>query len=349
MKIIVLAGGLSTERDVSLASGVGICRSLLELGHETFLLDAYLGLPHPPENLNDIFQLPGRGMNHITSIPGSEPDLETIRKQRTTNADCYFGPNVIALCQLADIVFIGLHGGEGENGTVQAAFDLMGIRYTGTGHLGCAVSMDKGLTKEIFLTTEVNTPKGFIQHKDAPMIDVTEWGLDFPIVLKPCSGGSSIGVFIVHTIDAYHKALKKSFRYEDEIVVEEYIIGREFSCGILDNQILPPIEIIPNVGFFDYANKYQAGATQEICPALIDEEITKEMQALTLKAFQVLKLQVYARADFILDQNNKLYCLEINTLPGMTTTSLLPQEANAMGITYGELCETIIKKSMKIR
>ena len=349
MKIIVLAGGLSTERDVSLASAAGICRTLLEKGHDAFLLDVFLGLENAPENLKDVFTLPGHGLEIAGSIGTAEPDLAAVKASRPDQSDCFLGPNVIELCRLADITFLGLHGGEGENGKLQATFDLMGIRYTGPDSLGCAVAMDKGFTKQVFLQSGIDTPAGACLHKDAEDRSVTSLGLDFPVVVKPCSGGSSIGVYIVNTESEYKEALENSFRYEDEVVVEEYIKGREFACGVIDGEALPPIEIIPKTGFFDYANKYQADATLEVCPADIPEEIDQRMRGLTVRAFHALKLNVYSRADFLLDEKGDLYCLEMNTLPGMTAASLLPKEAKAMGIEYGDLCELIIKKSLEAR
>lgn len=349
MKIIVLAGGLSTERDVSLASAAGICRTLIEKGHDAFLLDVFLGLENAPENLEDIFTLPGHGLEIAGNIGTDEPDLAAVKASRPDQSDCFLGPNVIELCRLADITFLGLHGGEGENGKLQATFDLLGIRYTGPDSLGCAVAMDKGFTKQVFLQSGIDTPAGACLHKNAPDHSVKSLGLDFPVVVKPCSGGSSIGVYIVNTEAEYAEALDKSFRYEDEVVIEEYIRGREFACGVIDGEALPPIEIIPKTGFFDYANKYQADATLEVCPADIPEEIDRRMRDLTVRAFHALKLNVYSRADFLLDEKGNLYCLEMNTLPGMTAASLLPKEAKAMGIEYGDLCELIIKKSLEAR
>lgn len=349
MKIIVLAGGLSTERDVSLASAAGICRTLIEKGHDAFLLDVFLGLENAPENLEDVFTLPGHGLEIAGNIGTDEPDLAAVKASRPDQSDCFLGPNVIELCRLADITFLGLHGGEGENGKLQATFDLLGIRYTGPDSLGCAVAMDKGFTKQVFLQSGIDTPAGACLHKNAPDHSVKSLGLDFPVVVKPCSGGSSIGVYIVNTEAEYAEALDKSFRYEDEVVIEEYIRGREFACGVIDGEALPPIEIIPKTGFFDYANKYQADATLEVCPADIPEEIDRRMRDLTVRAFHALKLNVYSRADFLLDEKGNLYCLEMNTLPGMTAASLLPKEAKAMGIEYGDLCELIIKKSLEAR
>lgn len=349
MKIIVLAGGLSTERDVSLSSSAGICKTLLEKGHDAYLLDVFLGLENAPANLEDVFTLPGHGLEIAKGISTSEPDIEAVKASRADKSDCFLGPNVIELCRMADITFLGLHGGEGENGKLQATFDLLGIRYTGPDSLGCAVAMDKDFTKQVFQQCGVDTPGGGCLHKDDEDKSLASLGLDLPVVIKPCSGGSSIGVYIVDTEAEYEEALRSSFRYEDEVIVESYIKGREFACGIIDGEALPPIEIIPKSGFFDYANKYQAGASEEVCPADISPEIEERMKALTVKAFHALKLNVYSRADFLLDDSGNLYCLEMNTLPGMTAASLLPKEAKAIGIEYGDLCELIIQKSLEAR
>lgn len=347
MKIVVLAGGLSTERDVSLASGAGICKTLIERGHEAFLLDVYLGFPHAPEHLEDVFTLPNAGLEIAEGIKTTEPDLAAVKASREDQSDCFVGPNVIEICRLADIVFMGLHGDVGENGKLQATFDILGIRYTGPNYLGSALAMDKGITKQIFKTAGVPTPLGTSLKKENKDCSLADLGLQLPVVVKPCSGGSSIGVYIVNTEAEYQEAIDKSFCYEDEVVIEPYIKGREFACGIIDGKALPVIEIIPKTGFFDYANKYQAGATEEICPAQIPEEVALRMQRATELAFRSLKLDVYSRADFLWDENNDIYCLEVNTLPGMTSASLLPQEAKAAGIEYGELCELIIKKSLE--
>ena len=203
MKIIVLAGGLSTERDVSLASAAGICRTLIEKGHDAFLLDVFLGLEHAPEHLEDVFTLPGHGLEIAKNISCEEPDLAAVKASRPDQSDCFLGPNVIELCRLADITFLGLHGGEGENGKLQATFDLLGIRYTGPDSLGCAVAMDKGLTKQVFLQAGIDTPAGVTIHKKSKDRSLALTGLSLPVVIKPCSGGSSIGVYIVSTEEEY--------------------------------------------------------------------------------------------------------------------------------------------------
>ena len=346
MKIVVLAGGLSTERDVSLVSGAGICKTLRERGHEVFLLDVYLGFPYDKDKLEEVFKLPGAGLSIAEGIKSTEPDLPAVKASRGDDGSCFFGPNVIEFCRMADIVFLGLHGDVGENGKLQATFDLLGIKYTGPNYLGSAVAMDKGIAKQIFRAAGVPTPMGVTLTRGSEW-ELENWALTLPVVIKPCAGGSSIGVYIVHTEEEYRSALEKSFLTEDEVVVEPYIKGREFSVGIIDGKALPVIEIIPKTGFFDYTNKYQDGLTEEVCPADLEDEIAEKMQRAAVKAFEALKLDVYSRADFLLDENGEIYCLEMNTLPGMTFASLLPKEAAAAGIPYGELCELIIQKSLE--
>ena len=256
MKVVVLAGGLSTERDVSLTSGASICRALKERGHRTLLLDVFMGLPNAPANLEEVFDLPDSNLKIAEGIKTTEPDLEAVKASREDKSDCFFGPNVIEICRLADIAFLGLHGGYGEDGRLQAAFDLLGIKYTGPDSLGNALAMDKSVTKQIFKMNHIPTPEGtwlYAKSKDKPLSD---FGLSLPVVVKPCSGGSSIGVYICHTEEEYRAALDASFPQEQCVVIEEYIKGREFACGIIDGKALPVIEIVPKSGFFDYANKW---------------------------------------------------------------------------------------------
>lgn len=347
MRIVILAGGLSVERDVSLSSGSYICRALLERGHEAVLIDVFMGLKWDKDDLSSVFTMPGANLAIAEGISTVEPNLAAIRALREDKSDCLLGENLIDLCQMADITLFALHSGIGENGQLQATFDVLGIKYTGPNYIGSALAMDKGITKQIFQKNNIPTPNGICLTMKDKNKTLAEIGLSLPVVVKPCCGGSSIGVYIPQTEEEYASCLDKAFTYEDEILVEEYIKGREFSCGYIDGTALPVIEIIPKDGFFDYTNKYQANLTQEICPAVLSDEIAKLMQDTTIAACQSLKLDVYSRADFLLTENGSIYCLEVNTLPGMTPTSLLPQEAKAAGIEYGELCELIIEKSLK--
>ena len=254
---------------------------------------------------------------------------------------------MIEICQKADVVFMALHGANGEDGKVQAAFDLFGIPYTGTGYLSSAVAMDKGLTKQFFETHGVPVPKGISLMKNQAFVSLEKSGLEFPVVVKPCCGGSSVGVFIAGNQEEYEAALQAAFAYEDELIVEEYVKGREFSVGVVDGKAYPIIEIAPIEGFYDYTNKYKAGSTIETCPAELTEEQTRQMQEYAVLGAESLGIEGYCRLDFMMRGDGRMYCLEANTLPGMTPTSLLPQEAQAIGIDYPSLCEELIRLSLK--
>ena len=347
MKIVVLAGGLSTERDVSFKTGEMVTKALRENGHQVILLDVFMGYSDKEEDLTGIFDRAEAVSVKVAAIPETAPDLEKVKAQRKDQSDNFFGPNVIELCRMADIVFMALHGENGENGKIQAAFDLFGIRYTGTGYLGSALAMNKGMAKQLFLENGIPTPRGTSLKRGEDAAKIETCGIHFPCVVKPCSGGSSIGVSIVHDKAEYEQALKEAFRWENELVIEEYVKGREFSVGVIDFQALPIIEIAPVEGFYDYKNKYKAGSTVETCPAELSEQITKEMQGYAEKVAEVLGLNTYSRTDFLLDEEGRIFCLEANTLPGMTPTSLLPQEAKVTGVDFNQLCEKLIERKYK--
>lgn len=347
MKIVVLAGGLSTERDVSFKTGEMVTKALRENGHQVILLDVFMGYSDKEEDLTGIFDRAEAVSVKVAAIPETAPDLEKVKAQRKDQSDNFFGPNVIELCRMADIVFMALHGENGENGKIQAAFDLFGIRYTGTGYLGSALAMNKGMAKQLFLENGIPTPRGTSLKRGEDAAKIETCGIHFPCVVKPRSGGSSIGVSIVHDKAEYEQALKEAFRWENELVIEEYVKGREFSVGVIDFQALPIIEIAPVEGFYDYKNKYKAGSTVETCPAELSEQITKEMQGYAEKVAEVLGLNTYSRTDFLLDAEDHIFCLEANTLPGMTPTSLLPQEAKVTGVDFNQLCEKLIESSMR--
>lgn len=342
MRIVVLAGGLSTERDVSISSGILVASALREKGHEVVLLDVFTGYE---QNICDIDALFKQNYSFAdkANVGETVSDLSEVRENRLNKSDRFIGTNVIEICSEADITFLALHGGEGENGQLQASLDLLGIKYTGTGYLGSALAMNKGLTKSVFVQNKINTPAGEIFKSEE---DAKSWSI-FPCVVKPCSGGSSVGIARAENEEEYILAVKDAFRYENEIVVEQFVKGREFSVGILGGKALPPIEIIPKSGFYDYAAKYQTGATDEICPADIDEQTDKKLRESAVAAYNSLHLDSYARVDFLVDENGEPFCLEANTLPGMTPTSLLPQEAAVEGMNYADLCEKIIEISLK--
>lgn len=341
MKVIVLAGGISTERDVSLSSGAMIYKALKAKGHQAVLLDVYLG--YTGDDVDVIFDKEEDWARELGTINEQNPDIEQVKAMRSDGDKNFFGPNVIRLCQASDIVFMALHGENGENGKIQACFDLMGITYTGTDYVSSALCMDKGLSKEIFAYYGIPAPEGIRLKKG----EKQSRQIPFPCIVKACCGGSSVGVSIAWKPEEYEGALTEAFRYDKEVIVEQYIAGREFSVGVMDGKALPVIEIAPLQGFYDYKNKYQAGAAIETCPAEIPGEKAKEMQQYAEKAFEALRLKNYARMDFMMGEKGDIYCLEANTLPGMTPVSLLPQEAAAVGIGYGELCEKIMEAALR--
>ena len=341
MNIIVLCGGLSPERDVSISTGTKVVTALRKHNHNAILVDLFYGYTLPYNQPEDIF----------TSVQQSEafviqediPDLEDLKMIRKKNKGRRIGENVFEICKVADIVFLALHGDDGEDGKIQAAFDLHGIKYTGTGMLGSAVSMNKEIAKKLLSQNGIHTPEGFTIHKN----DTNYKNPIFPCVVKPTNGGSSIGVSIVQDPSSFHQALEEVFFHEDSAIVEQFIKGRELSVGILAGKALPAIEICPKSGFYDYKNKYQEDLTDEYCPADLPSETTAKLQETAIQVFNTLTLLVYGRIDFILDESGKIWCLEGNTLPGLTPTSLFPQEASAAGITYEALCEMIIAESLK--
>lgn len=346
MNVVVLAGGLSTERDVSFKSGEMVAKALRENGHKALTLDVFMGYGAEGDDVSDIFDRAEEASIKVETIPTEAPDIEAIKASRPGDSKSFFGPNVIKICSAADIVFMALHGADGENGKVQAAFDLFGIKYTGNGYLSCAIAMDKGATKQYLANCDVPFPMGFSLKKDTYKEELAKVEVKYPVVVKPACGGSSIGVTIVHSEDEMQKALDDAFFWEDEVVVEEYIKGREFSCGVLKGKALPVIEIAPKIGFYDYKNKYAAGSAVETCPAEIPADKTAEMQLYAERVAEGLGLDTYSRMDFLMKENGEIYCLEANTLPGMTPTSLMPQEAAVIGMNYNELCEELIRMSL---
>ena len=341
MNIAVLAGGLSTERDVSITSGSMIAKALRSKGHKVVLVDVFMGIEEDV-NVESLFEN-GYDFTQNASVKEEIPNLEEIKALRKDQSSCFIGANVIDICKYADIAYLALHGGEGENGQLQATLDILGIKYTGSGHLGSALAMDKGITKALFIQNNVLTAKGSIYKNKE---EAKQWEY-FPCVIKPCSGGSSVGIAKANNMQEYMDAVNDAFLYEKKIVVEQFVEGREFSVGVLGDKVLPPIEIIPTTGFYDYKSKYQAGLTKEDCPANITEEQDRILRESAMEAFKVLHLESYARIDFILDSENRAYCLEANTLPGMTPTSLLPQEAQVEGMGFPALCKKIVELSLE--
>ena len=346
MKIVVLAGGLSPERNVSLSSGAMVTEALRGLGHRAAMVDLFFGLEDYQGEISDYFDAPISA--EFKKISSAAPDLDQVRASRKDQSPSVFGPGVLELCGMADAVYLALHGTCGEDGRVQAAFDLMGIPYTGAGYLSSAIAMDKDLTKRL-VAHVVNTPEWKTVEYTADDIDGLVKEAKLPLVVKPVASGSSIGVSIARTEEELRAALTEGLNVGGRTVLEQYISGREIGVGLLEDKALPSIEIIPKEGFYDYANKYQPGAAIEVCPAEVPAEVEEKLRAAALAVFHTLGLSVYSRADFILDENGEVWFLEINTLPGMTPTSLLPQEAAAVGIAYPQLCQRILDASLEAR
>ena len=345
MKIVVLAGGISTERDVSLITGTMVYRALKLKGHDAILVDVFMGLEEETGDLSGIFTEDRDWSGNIGGIREKDPDISKIRAAREDQSENMFGAHVLDVCRMADIVFMALHGSNGEDGRIQAAFDLMGIRYTGCGYVSSALSMDKGLTRKFLEMEQIPVARGMLVRKGQP-IQQNAGGIGYPCIVKPCCGGSSVGVSVAGNDEEYRQALDVAFSFEDQVVVEQFIKGREFSIGVIEGKALPIIEIAPLEGFYDYKNKYQAGSTVETCPARISAGLTERMQSYAEAAYRVLGMQAYARIDFLTNEKEEIFCLEANTLPGMTPTSLLPQEAAVLGIGFEDLCEKLVEVSL---
>lgn len=344
MKIVVLCGGLSMERNVSITSGTLICKALRALGHRAVLVDMFYGLEDVEKPIERIFdELPEIGE---AKVDAQAPDLEQVKASRKWISRSKIGKGVLEICQMADVVFLGLHGACGEDGRIQATLDLLGVPYTGSGCLGSALAMDKDLTKQIVAPLGVRTPAWKTYTYNEEEIPAIVMETQLPAVVKPVDSGSSIGVAIAHTEAELAAALRANLGLE-RVVVEQYVKGREIDVGVLDGVALPSIEIIPKQGFYDYVNKYQAGATLEICPTPIDPAIERKLGDVALTVHNALGLKGYSRSDYIVDETGEVYFLEINTLPGMTPTSLMPQEAAAAGINYNALCQRIIDLALK--
>ncbi|MDO4622461.1 MAG: D-alanine--D-alanine ligase [Eubacteriales bacterium] len=342
MKIVVLAAGTSTERQVSIVSGSGICKALRSRGHQAVLVDIFFGWEgiNPAEAFEKDFDV-DEMVCYMHSFDGRLEDEKKRRKE-------FFGPNVLELCKEADVVFMALHGSNGEDGRVQACFDLMGIRYTGTDYVSSAIAMDKSRAKQVLRAEGVSVPAGVMLRRNEPVKSLEEYGMELPVIIKPCCGGSSVGVTICYSEEEVKKGIELSFSLEETALMEEFIVGREFTCAVIDHKAYPVVEIAPKDGYYDFKNKYTAGATVETCPAQISEEKTAEMQEMAVRAYEALGILGYSRLDFLMrNGDEKLYCLECNTLPGMTPTSLVPQEAMAVGIDYAHLCELLIEVSLK--
>ncbi len=321
MRIAVLMGGLSSEREVSLASGKEVARALREVKHDVVEIDVRDELD--------------------ASRAASPSSNNKALAGFVTNPD-------IASC---DVVFVALHGGAGEDGTVQALLDVMGKPYTGSGMLASALAMDKVLSKRVFEQAGVMTP-AWRSVERANLANVEAAVADLggpPVVTKPRNQGSTIGISIVKEEAELKTAVESSLKYSPDVLVEKYIAGREMTVGVLGDSPLPVIEIAANKGFYNYECKYTRGKSKYIVPAKIPANQSKEAQEAALKAYRVLGCQDFARVDFRLSREGELHCLEVNTVPGMTGTSLVPMAARAKGMPFPQLVDEICRLALSRR
>ena len=352
MKIVVLGGGISTERHVGLVTSTSVCKALRSIGHKAVFVDMFMGLEeYEGMDYESLFEA-SDGLCGNVAIEKTAPDISSVIASRKDKSSSRIGKGVLEICKHADCVFLGMHGADGEDGKIQATLDLLGIPYTGSDYLGSAMAMDKAISKIIMKESGILTPEGkelTYTYDDIPkIVEAT----DVPCVVKTVAGGSSIGVVLPDTKEELFDALKDLLQYGNRILIEEKIIGREMTVPVFNGKYLSAIEIVPPDGSsFDYVAKYQSGeeGAREICPAPITAEEQKMMGEAALKLHKALGLSVYSRTDFILDEEGRAWCLEVNTLPGMTPNSLIPKAAAVEGMSYPELCEQIVLLSMKAK
>lgn len=338
LKVLVLAGGLSEEREVSLASAGAITEALVRLGHHVAVIDSASG-----KSLLD------SGGNYVLSENSDSLSKIALRYPDGTALTKSIGSVDF---KDSDLVYVALHGGEGENGTVQALFDLAGIKYTGSGRLASAVAMNKAFAKRLlrnegiptadWVHLKINDPEEL--KKNIPIILD---GFQLPAIIKPNDSGSTVGLTLVKKEGDIHSALQTAFEISREILVEEYIKGREITAAVLDGESLPLVEVIPINELYDYECKYTKGKSQYICPAEIPEEIAAEIKELASRAYELIECSGLVRVDFILNEKNRPYFLEVNTLPGMTELSLSPMAAEEAGISFDELIERICRSALR--
>ena len=323
MRVAVLMGGTSEERPVSLVSGAEVAAALRGRGHEVVAVDP------------------------ATGVLGRERERRLRESGVAREAPPAAGPggrDPLLLLDEAlrgcapDVVFPALHGGTGEGGAVQSLLDLIGIPYAGSGHTGCALAMDKDLTKRLLRDAGIATPEWITGRASTERV-VEELGL--PLIVKPPGGGSSLGLSLAHRADEVAGAEERARTYGGEVMFERYVRGRELTVGILGEEALPPGEIIPENEIFDYECKYQPGMAREIFPARIPEDLAAELGRQALAVHRVLRLKGFSRVDFIVDSAGVPWCLEANALPGLTPASLLPRAGRAAGLSFGELCERV--------
>jgi D-alanine-D-alanine ligase len=330
MRVTVITGGATAERTVAFAGAAQIVAALRGQGHEVRVVDTVTGLLNAAEEVRLLTDAVGREPPDTAALDERERDL-------LSN-----GLGELPAVKGADVLFLCLHAGRGEGGTLQAILDVIGVPYTGSGALGSALAMDKDLAKRLFRAAGVPVPAWFMTPPPVHAEDVTT-ALGWPVIVKPSKMGSSVGMRLVKNAEALDAAVAHAARYDDEVMVEQFIAGRELTVGVLGDVPLPVGEIIPKHELFDYECKYTPGMSEEIFPAQLDTKLARQLQELALTAHRALKLGGYSRVDFRLSPDGDIFCLEANTLPGMTQVSLLPKAAQAAGIDFPALCERICR------
>ncbi len=342
MKIAVLMGGTSPEREISIRTGAGVSRALTKLGHHVALLDTGTGK-----------LLQGGELQAALGNPaGSSALAPTVIPAGGTNAG--LEPFIRGLSRDVELCFVALHGGDGENGTLQALLDLARVPYTGSGVLASALAMDKAISKRIFVHEAVPTPEWV--ERWAPEDPAQPWNPDlededierlggFPVIVKPNDQGSTVGITVVASRAELKPALHTARRFGRLALVERFVAGREVTVAVLEDRALPVVEIIPEGGFYDYEHKYTAGASRYECPAKLSPETTERLLALGIRACRALRTRGVARVDFRVDEEGTPFCLEVNTVPGLTETSLVPKAAAAAGMSYEDLVRAIVEST----
>ncbi len=329
MKVAVVLGGTSAERDVSLVTGLAVARAIRNLNYPVTAVDCAYG--------DRVIE----GLDGAADAVISESPSEIENRRRELDGNLFKTVAFLKSGQF-DVVFNALHGGYGENGQFQAFLEVAGIPFTGSGSLASGIGMHKHYCKILFRAAGIPTADWhFLQNNAEPALELMD-SLTLPVVVKPNEQGSTVGLTIVKNRGQILEAVHLAYRYSKSVIIENYIAGRELTVGILLDKALPVIEIIPQSGFYDYESKYQSGKTRYEVPANIPEDVTKGLQEMALKAYHVLGCRDYARVDFRLQPDGRFFCLEVNTLPGMTSTSLVPKAAAAIGIGFEELVDRIL-------
>ncbi len=329
MKIALLVGGSSPEREISKRTGLAVYSALKEMGHEIAAVDPAYG-KNQPQEISKFFE---------------EQDFTEISNKN------YVEALNLQLFNDIDLAFIALHGKWGEDGTVQSLLELKGIKYTGSKVLASSAAMDKNMSKFLFRNFKVSTAEWITavpgSYELKSLSKIIKKDLGFPCVIKPNDQGSTVGLTICKKKDQIEEALKLSFKFSDKALIEKYIPGRELTVAILEKEALPVLEIKPKHGLYDYECKYTSGMSEYEVPAEIPDKIKKKLQAQALLAFNSLGCEGYARIDFRVTKKYEIYCLEVNSLPGMTATSLVPKMAKAAGISFHELLDRIMRAALK--